>query len=407
MAAHAAAARVHQVQGGALVTFEDEFRESVERQLPPELRELLNWYCCGAFDLGMREWDHEQSRVAMDRLLAGVEGGWPIPEAVQKLIGDGMIERAIAVLINDPHDREFLFARGSWNGRGRQVIQLQIDAFEVERTEHPLLDVDVSGRVLGVIEQPRANKDRGPTHLGALARAMLESVRRNDRQFRREYRGEFLPGELFDEQHRALERGVDGTVRRRAFAVEPRGLVARCLSIGPMELQCNLGQGHQGPHVPWEGNPPTNVIPWVDDPDREIRERQAAQPIDARDFRSPRAAFAVHAFIESSVTPDDCAVCGEHRDHEPHLQQALLDQMVRDLPPIPTEEQLNARRAELGMPPLEPHLTSTAANARRRALDRGLDDPPCMQTGCENPADPGCEWCSRHCPTGPNHRAPG
>jgi hypothetical protein len=66
--------------------------------------------CGAAFDLGTREWEHERAAVAIDRLLSGVEGGdLSLPDAVKAAIGDGMIDRAVAVLRGSK--REFLITK--------------------------------------------------------------------------------------------------------------------------------------------------------------------------------------------------------------------------------------------------------------------------------------------------------
>jgi hypothetical protein len=55
-------------------------------------------FCGIAWDLGVREWEHERASVAIDRLLSGLDGGFPLPDAVKAAIGDSMIDRAVAVL---------------------------------------------------------------------------------------------------------------------------------------------------------------------------------------------------------------------------------------------------------------------------------------------------------------------
>jgi hypothetical protein len=70
----------------------------------------LQGYCGAAFDLGVKEWQIEQSAVAFDRLLSGVDGKLDLQEAVRHAIGESLIERAIAVLIGSK--RELLFCNG-------------------------------------------------------------------------------------------------------------------------------------------------------------------------------------------------------------------------------------------------------------------------------------------------------
>jgi hypothetical protein len=90
--------------------------------------------CGAAFDLGTREWEHERAAVAIDRLLSGVEGGdLSLPDAVKAAIGDGMIDRAVAVLRGSK--REFLITNL------RNPIDLQ-ERGEVRIRE---MDLDVTG----------------------------------------------------------------------------------------------------------------------------------------------------------------------------------------------------------------------------------------------------------------------
>jgi hypothetical protein len=131
--------------------------------------------------LRKREADHDAARVAMDRLFAGVDGGLPIADAVKAAIGDTMIERAIAVLLGDPLDREFVFISKAFGGRTTARGALQIKIREIESARSMGGDRLAAGEIAVLAAVVGAGPDTKT--LGGFGAALVAAAtagRRND-----------------------------------------------------------------------------------------------------------------------------------------------------------------------------------------------------------------------------------
>jgi hypothetical protein len=95
--------------------------------------EQLQIWCGMAWDFGAREWEHERSQLAFDRLLSGVDGSaLSLDQAVKEAIGDSMVDRAVAVLRGT--GREFLVTpKAPPDGPLGPLAELQIARIEVVR----------------------------------------------------------------------------------------------------------------------------------------------------------------------------------------------------------------------------------------------------------------------------------